>query len=667
MTAKVGHLFDTIDVRVRSVATNVTINGGSFTIDDLYSNLNNTNGNVLAATVLPTNYTDGPLTWRSQDTNLLTIDNNGRYTPVDTGVVKVWAIVGGVSNDIDITINQPVTNITIPGLPRTLTLNNGVTLSFTAQVLPSNHTSRSVEWAPNGTASFDGIPVYIIHSNLVDYTNNVYKLWFTTVGPKSLDGPSPATIRDTQSGAFYQSSIIIRNNATNFEIDQGDFTVSNGFIGTLTNTTVYPTNHGDGDVVWSSSDTSKFPIDSNTGAYLTLAGGNVTVTATVGPIVKTIEVSIVSNPRLNIINTISLDGTNFYVNRGGVLYNRQASVLQGEVLYHPAGNTDFDSIVWSSSDSSIVSVVANTGAYTVLQSNAVTNTVWLNATLGSFTVGYPYQVSPAPSGSAVRDASRDFYLQTNIDMDNFGFWHNDAPVGFTFVNNSLYVFNNRAAAGFTNSKTSDRIISFYDSNFAYQGRQHLSAYSGSDNFFQSETVGLTYYNGHFYTAAVSSSGNPINQVNIFAFRTNTGLSGRVGIIRVEDESTNGHRYPDLARNALSIEYHNGAFYYSVDRNGALLAYNTNGGAPIKTNLFSSTHSDNDNIQGLTVYQDYIYALRSAHNTVMVYDTNLVRQTNREFSLLLGRDTNTRGMFYYNNYLYVGQNAGSLVRAYIIAP
>ena len=65
-------------------------------------------------------------------------------------------------------------------------------------------------------------------------------------------------------------TVTINNNATNISINGGNFTTNNGIASTLT-ATILPTNHSEGNLVWTSSDTSKLTINSNTGDYSTIA------------------------------------------------------------------------------------------------------------------------------------------------------------------------------------------------------------------------------------------------------------------------------------------------------------------------------------------------------------------------------------------------------------
>ena len=82
-----------------------------------------------------------------------------------------------------------------------------------------------------------------------------------------------------------------RVSATNIAINGGDFTTNNNISSTLT-ATILPTNHNEGNPVWTSSDTSKLTINSNTGDYSTIAPGKVRVTASLGTLSDTITITI---------------------------------------------------------------------------------------------------------------------------------------------------------------------------------------------------------------------------------------------------------------------------------------------------------------------------------------------------------------------------------------
>ena len=131
-----------VEVTVTQPATNITIDGGDFTT---------TNGltNTLIATVSPANHTDGAVTWTSANANILTIDSNGNWNAIAPGSVIVTAILGSISNNIDVTVLQPSTNITIDGGDFTTT--NGITNTLVVAVLPSNHTDGTVTWTSANT------------------------------------------------------------------------------------------------------------------------------------------------------------------------------------------------------------------------------------------------------------------------------------------------------------------------------------------------------------------------------------------------------------------------------------------------------------------------------------------------------------------------------------
>ena len=104
ITATVGSQMDTITVSVVSqviLATNIEIDQG-----EAITNITGEMGNVTAA-VLPTNHTDGAITWISSDSKVVAINRfSGAYTAVEVGSATITAMVGtnNVRDTIAITV-----------------------------------------------------------------------------------------------------------------------------------------------------------------------------------------------------------------------------------------------------------------------------------------------------------------------------------------------------------------------------------------------------------------------------------------------------------------------------------------------------------------------------------------------------------------------------------
>ena len=106
---------------------------------------------VLSATVTPSNATDKTVIWSSSSTNAR-VSSSGVVTAVSAGsaVIRATTGSGNLTATCTITIRVPVTSVSIS--PTTTTVNTGSTKPFTATVLPSNATNKTVSWSSDNTS-----------------------------------------------------------------------------------------------------------------------------------------------------------------------------------------------------------------------------------------------------------------------------------------------------------------------------------------------------------------------------------------------------------------------------------------------------------------------------------------------------------------------------------
>jgi len=85
------------------------------------------------------------LTWKSSDTDVATVDANGKVTAVTMGTATITATaadVGGVSATCEVTVTQPVTGITLD--KTSLSLKAGGSATLTTTVSPSNASNKGL-------------------------------------------------------------------------------------------------------------------------------------------------------------------------------------------------------------------------------------------------------------------------------------------------------------------------------------------------------------------------------------------------------------------------------------------------------------------------------------------------------------------------------------------
>ena len=252
----------------------------------------------------------------------------------------------------------------------------GQTGSLTATVLPVNHSDGEVVWTSDNKN-------YVTVSNLGP-TNATYRA--VAIGR--------ATIIAKVGNVFNAITInVVSNQATNITINEGE-ALSNipGNTGTLT-ATVLPADHEDGDVVWTSSDTSSVTIikaGPNSATYTAEAIGRATVTARAGNQTDTITIEV-NLPATAIEIANGNETINTLIGNGGTL---TATVTPQD---HTSGE-----VKWSSSPENIVSITsigANTATYTTWEQGRAT----ITARVGSQTDTIAIMVSNYPNDATKVD------------------------------------------------------------------------------------------------------------------------------------------------------------------------------------------------------------------------------------------------------------------------
>ena len=116
--------------KVQLSETNLSINKGETT--------------TLILTVTPQNFTD-EVTWKSSNTNVVTISDAGVVTAKAAGTATIRVTVGSVSASCKVTVLQPVTSISLN--KSSLTLEGGDSFTLVASVYPSDAYNKQVKWS----------------------------------------------------------------------------------------------------------------------------------------------------------------------------------------------------------------------------------------------------------------------------------------------------------------------------------------------------------------------------------------------------------------------------------------------------------------------------------------------------------------------------------------
>jgi uncharacterized protein YjdB len=229
--------------------------------------------NPPVVTVGPPGAPNWPLIWESSDTNIATVDSNGKITGVAIGTAEISVTApNGLTESFTIEVvmlDIPATGVAILGGDKSITAGNDYTPQIT--ISPVDSTDTAV-WSSSDTnvATVDPATGTITGVAAGEATITVTVGGFTdTITITVIGAPVPAT---------------------NVEILGGDqeIDIADTYTPTID---ISPTNSTD-TPVWSSSDTNVATVDPATGTITGVAVGEAIITVTVGNVSDTITVTI---------------------------------------------------------------------------------------------------------------------------------------------------------------------------------------------------------------------------------------------------------------------------------------------------------------------------------------------------------------------------------------
>ena len=304
---------------------------------------------TLIATITPSNVINKALTWSSSNTNVATVNQNGKITAKAAGNATITATAedgSGVSASCHVYVTIPVSSITLS--QASVSINKGNTYTIYATVLPSNATNKTLTWTSSNTS------IATVDQN----------------GKVTAKSAGTATITATAtdgSNANASCLVTITIPVNSIVLSQTYVSINQGETLTLS-TTVYPANATNKSIEWSSSNTSIATVDQN-GKVTAKSAGTATITATAADgsgITASCQVSVTIP-----VSSIILSQTSVNIHQG------KAFTISPTV--YPANATN-KSIEWSSSNTSIATVDQN-GKVTA--KSAGTATITATATDGS--------------------------------------------------------------------------------------------------------------------------------------------------------------------------------------------------------------------------------------------------------------------------------------------
>ena len=311
---------------------------------------------TLTATVLPSNATDKTVTFSSSNTNVATVDSNGKVTAkkVGTATITVKTNTGNLTDTCNVTVinsNVPVTGVQINSTSP-LNINLGETVTLTASITPSNATNQNVTWNISDTSalttvSTSGKSITIKAEKIAE---NV------TITVNAADNHTHSIIANVVKPNIPVTGVILMPKTyTMF--------VGNSYTFTYNTKPINATNQ---EVTWSSSNTKVARI-ANNGRIVAVQPGTTVIT------VKTVDGEYTASSTLIIKKQLAMETDNSSIseitkpktsakekdNTQLEILNSDVSIASGtyEILKYNS-NIDSSEIVWTSSDDSVVKVIS---------------------------------------------------------------------------------------------------------------------------------------------------------------------------------------------------------------------------------------------------------------------------------------------------------------------
>lgn len=266
------------------------------------------------------------MSWKSDDTAVATVDQNGKVTAVGKGSATITATTEDGKYTATCTVKvspAPVAANDVTLTPDKTTLNVGEKQTLTATVLPADATNKNVTWVSSDTS------VATVENGVV-----------TAIGK----GTATITVTTADGGYTATCEVTVKLPVSAVTLNETSTALVVGNTKQLT-ATVAPANADDSTVTWKSGNTNVATVD-QTGKVTAVGVGTTTITATAGGKSATCTVTVTAKPVP--IEAIALRDA--AVSVGGT--------IQLEPVFTPADTTQRD-VIWTSSDRTTATVDAN--------------------------------------------------------------------------------------------------------------------------------------------------------------------------------------------------------------------------------------------------------------------------------------------------------------------
>ncbi len=340
----------------------------------------------LTATIEPSDASIKTVTWKSSNTSVATVSNDGTVTCKGEGSCTITATADGKSGTCSVTYSKNVIHVTsVAVTPSSYTevCSIGATKKFTATVKPDNATDKSVSWKSSNTS------VATVSSD----------------GTVTCKGVGACTITATADGKSGTSSVtFLKVKVTSVTLSSTTI-VSNVNVGATTKitATVKPDNATDKTVTWKSSNTSVATVSSD-GTVTCKGVGSCTITATADGVSATC--SITYNQEVIHVESVTMSQSSAKVLTAG---GSGVGSIALTATVKPDNAID-KTVTWSSSNTSLATV-SSSGVVVGKKEGTVVITATADGKSATCTV-------TVQAAEYMRDCQGNTYLSVKIG----GYW-----------------------------------------------------------------------------------------------------------------------------------------------------------------------------------------------------------------------------------------------------
>ena len=302
------------EIHVSSINLSLT----SITLDEGQSE-------TLVATIVPDNATNKNVSWKSDKSDVATVDNNGKVTAVKAGTATITVTTedGGKTAACKVTVLPiPVTSVTLDKV--SASLKAGETVTLKATVNPENASDKKITWSTSDAS------VATVNDGVVAALKVGAATITATVGDKTAD--CVITVEVTP--------------VTNVSLDKKNIKLYEGKTAKIT-ATVTPANATYKDVEWLSDNNAIATVEN--GLITAISRGKTAIIAKCGDKSDCCEITVLGEEDLNLTQDIRLSfyGSSTTVSTGGVSYGLGFKITNNspvDVDLIEIGTTNFQSI-----------------------------------------------------------------------------------------------------------------------------------------------------------------------------------------------------------------------------------------------------------------------------------------------------------------------------------